>query len=102
LYRYSNIGAVGIDIWQVKSGTIFDNIIVTDSVAEAETFLADTYTKNKDAEKKAFDDIEKKKKDEEEAARKKAEEERKKAEDASKEEEGEEEGEDDGHQHDEL
>jgi calreticulin len=78
LYAYESFGAIGIDIWQVKSGTIFDNIILTNSVAEAESFMADTYTKNKDAEKAAFDAAEKKRNDAEEAERKAAEEERKK------------------------
>jgi len=38
LYSFKNIGAVGLEIWQVKSGTIFDNILITDdlSVAEAD------------------------------------------------------------------
>merc|ERR1712010_256208 len=30
LYKYANFGSVGIDVWQVKSGTIFDNILITD------------------------------------------------------------------------
>jgi len=77
VYRFTDIGSVGIDVWQVKSGTIFDNIIITDSVKEAEDFLAETYSKHKDAEKEAFEAAEKKKKDEEEAARKKAEESKK-------------------------
>jgi len=34
LYAY-NSGAIGIDIWQVKSGTIFDDILVTNNVEEA-------------------------------------------------------------------
>jgi len=101
LYRYHDIGAVGVDIWQVKSGTIFDNIIVTDSVAEAEAFLQETYGKHKDAEKQMFDEIEKTKKEEEDAKRKKDEEERKKAAAASKEEE-EEEGDDDATLHEDL
>jgi len=78
LYAFDSFGVVGIDIWQVKSGTIFDNILLTDSVTESEKFLADTYTKNKDAEKAAFDAFEKKKSEGEEAERKAAEEERKK------------------------
>jgi len=73
LYRYSDIGSVGIDVWQVKSGTIFDNIFIGDSVSEAEAFLAETYTANKQSEKDAFEAAEKSKKDEEEAARKAAE-----------------------------
>ena len=30
LYKFDDIGAVGFDLWQVKAGTIFDNILVTD------------------------------------------------------------------------
>lgn len=78
LYSYDSFGAVGIDIWQVKSGSIFDNILITDSVTESEKFLDETYTKHKDAEKAAFDAFEKKKTEAEEAERKAAEEERKK------------------------
>jgi calreticulin len=35
IYAY-DFGNVGIDVWQVKSGTIFDNILITDDIAEAE------------------------------------------------------------------
>jgi len=35
IYVSRNAG-VGLEIWQVKSGTIFDNVLVTDSVATAE------------------------------------------------------------------
>merc|ERR1712003_496248 len=38
LYSYVNFGFLGFDLWQVKGGTIFDNIIVTDDVAEADAF----------------------------------------------------------------
>jgi len=31
LYKYSDFGYVGFDVWQVKGGTIFDNIIIADS-----------------------------------------------------------------------
>lgn len=34
--RFADIGAIGLEIWQVKAGTVFDNILVTDSIAEAE------------------------------------------------------------------
>merc|ERR1712100_496959 len=37
LYKYANFGSVGIDVWQVKSGTIFDNILLTDDVEYAKT-----------------------------------------------------------------
>jgi len=76
LYKYSDLSFVGFDLWQVKAGSIFDNIIVTDSVDEAKAFYDETTGKTKDAEKKMFDDIEAKKKEEEEAERKKMEEER--------------------------
>ncbi|ODM94473.1 Calreticulin [Orchesella cincta] len=36
IYRYPNVCGVGFDLWQVKSGTIFDNVLVTDSPATAE------------------------------------------------------------------
>jgi len=75
--QYKDVGAVGIEIWQVKAGTIFDDIIVTDSTTEAEALLEVGYTAFKDAEKKMFDDAEK-------ARLKKEEDERKKAEDAKK------------------
>jgi len=74
VYAFKDIGSVGIDVWQVKSGTIFDNILIGDDVSEAEEFLKQTYIKNKSAEKEAFEAAEKEKKEEEEAARKKAEE----------------------------
>jgi len=90
---YADIGSVGVDVWQVKSGTIWDNIIITDSIKEAEDFLAEHYGKHKDAEKAMFDDAEKAKREAEEADRKKQEAER-----AAKEaEEEEEEDEDEGH-----
>jgi calreticulin len=73
IYAFDSNAFIGIDVWQVKSGTVFDNIIITDSVAEAEALLAETYTKNKDAEKASFDALEAKKKEAEEAERKAAE-----------------------------
>jgi len=71
LYAYKDFGAIGFDLWQVKAGTIFDNVLVTDSVDEAKAFAEETWGANKDAEKKM-----KEKMDEED--RKKAEEEEKK------------------------
>merc|ERR1711976_271781 len=38
LYKYADFGFIGFDLWQVKGGTIFDNIIITDDVAEADGF----------------------------------------------------------------
>ncbi|KAI8970100.1 Calreticulin family-domain-containing protein [Mycotypha africana] len=41
IYAYE-FGNVGIDVWQVKSGTIFDNILITDDIKEAEKLQAET------------------------------------------------------------
>merc|ERR1712176_171387 len=38
VYKYSDFGFIGFDLWQVKGGTIFDNVIITDDVAEADSF----------------------------------------------------------------
>merc|ERR1712232_1048905 len=38
VYSYGDFGFLGFDLWQVKGGTIFDNVIVTDEVAEADKF----------------------------------------------------------------
>merc|ERR1712129_431179 len=38
LYKYDDFSFIGFDLWQVKGGTIFDNIIITDDVAEADAF----------------------------------------------------------------
>merc|ERR1711959_882703 len=84
LYKYANFGSVGIDVWQVKSGTIFDNILITDDVEYAKQHGEKTWKAQKDGEKamKEKADEEKRKKDEEERAKK--EEERKKKEEEDK------------------
>merc|ERR1712216_940704 len=69
LYSYDSFAFVGIDVWQVKSGTIFDNLLITDDVDTAKA-AADKIKVEQDAEKAA-----KEKADAEKAA--KAEEERK-------------------------
>merc|ERR1712066_331940 len=38
LYKYDDFGFIGFDLWQVKGGTIFDNVIITDDVSEADAF----------------------------------------------------------------
>merc|ERR1711998_400689 len=40
VYKYSEFGFIGFDLWQVKGGTVFDNIIITDDKAEADEFVA--------------------------------------------------------------
>lgn len=46
---------VGFEIWQVKAGTLFDDIIITDSLEEAEAFAQETFFKKKDGEKAMYD-----------------------------------------------
>lgn len=76
IYSFDSFGAVGFDVWQVKAGTIIDNVIIADSLDEVTAFIAET--DNKEAEKameaeqaeekkKAEEEEEKKRKDAEEA-----------------------------------
>merc|ERR1712139_261230 len=70
VYKYDSFGFVGIDLWQVKGGTIFDNIIICDDKAEANAFAAKwkALSEFEKAEKKKEEDTkkddEKKKEDE--------------------------------------
>merc|ERR1712151_1432685 len=61
IYKYEDFGFIGFDLWQVKGGTIFDNIIITDDKAEADSFAAKW---------KALSEVEKAKKKEEDDAKK--------------------------------
>merc|ERR1719238_198389 len=40
LYAFEDFGAIGIDICQVKSGSVFDDILISDDVADAEAAVA--------------------------------------------------------------
>jgi calreticulin len=55
IYAYDDFSFVGIDIWQVKSGTIFDNILITDSEDEAKEHADATWAKLKVDEKAKYD-----------------------------------------------
>jgi len=46
---------VGIDIWQVKSGTVFDNIIIGDNLEEVNAIVDATWGATREAEKKALE-----------------------------------------------
>merc|ERR1712098_539913 len=74
LGKFDEVCKLGFDLWQVKSGTIFDNIMIPDDPAEAKKAGEDLWAVTKDAEKKMKDE-----QDEEE--RKKAEADAKKDED---------------------
>merc|ERR1712207_102199 len=61
VYKYDDFGFIGFDLWQVKGGTIFDNVIVTDDKAEADSFAKKW---------KELSEVEKSKKKEEDDAKK--------------------------------
>jgi len=63
LYLYESNKYVGIEVWQVKSGTIFDNILITDDAAEAAKYVEKINT-TREGEKKAYE-----KKEEEDKAK---------------------------------
>lgn len=46
---------VGFELWQVNSGTIFDDIIIADSFEEAKEYASKTFEKKKGPEKEAIE-----------------------------------------------
>merc|ERR1712008_411774 len=103
LGSYADFGVIGLDLWQVKAGTIFDNFLITDDADFAEQVGKDTWGMTKDPEKKmkdGQDDEERKQREEEEKKRKEDED----AADEDEEEADDEEEEDDegAEDHDEL
>lgn len=91
VYRYDDIGYIGVEIWTVKSGLIIDNMLVTDDVDEAAKHREAILERMK-KEKEAFDKIEEeeRKKREEERKKREEEEKKKREEEAEKEEKKEE------------
>lgn len=63
---------IGFELWQVKSGTVFDDILVTDSLEEAQEYANQTFEKKKGPEKAQFDAMEEERRKQEEEERKKA------------------------------
>merc|ERR1712129_521100 len=61
VYKYDDFGFMGFDLWQLKGGTIFDNVIITDDAAEADAFVQKW---------KTLSEVEKAKKTEEDDAKK--------------------------------
>merc|ERR1719393_548420 len=61
VYSYADFGFLGFDLWQVKGGTIFDNVIMCDDIAEADEFAKKW---------KALNEVETAKKKEEDNAKK--------------------------------
>jgi calreticulin len=67
IYKRDELCAVGLDLWQVKSGTIFDNFMFTDDL-EAAKAVGEAIKKTQEGEKKM-----KNEQDEAERAKEKAE-----------------------------
>merc|ERR1719235_2770165 len=61
LYSYEDFSFIGFDLWQVKGGSIFDNIVITDDAAEADKFAEKWKALNEKEkeEKKKKDDAKK-------------------------------------------
>lgn len=97
LYLFEDNGAVGFELWQVKAGTIFDNILITDSVEEAKAHAEETFVKTQKAEKVMKEEQDKKQREKDEEERKKRE-----AEAAAEEDDEEEEKKEEKKEHDEL
>lgn len=57
--RCKDCSHVGFELWQVKSGTIFDDIIVTDSLDEAKEYAKKTFFAKQEGEKSMFEEAEK-------------------------------------------
>ncbi|KAF5913742.1 hypothetical protein HPG69_017518 [Diceros bicornis minor] len=51
LSEFENIGAIGLELWQVRSGTIFDNFLITDDEEYAENFGKATWGETKGPER---------------------------------------------------
>lgn len=58
VHVYTDLGVAGFELWVVNEGSVFDNVLITDSVDEAKAFAEETWApfvaKEKEA-KEAFD-----------------------------------------------
>jgi len=53
--RARGVSHIGFELWQVKSGTVFDDIFVGDSFEEAKAYAEKTYSVKKGPESAAFE-----------------------------------------------
>ncbi|KAJ8372917.1 hypothetical protein AAFF_G00275670 [Aldrovandia affinis] len=95
VYKFDSISVLGLDLWQVKSGTIFDNFLITDDEKAAEEFGKETWGVTKEPEKSMKEAEEENKRKEEEEKNKEQGTEAEEEEEEEKEEEEEEEEEED-------
>jgi len=64
LYLRKEVCTIGFDLWQVKAGTIFDNILITDDIEEAKTAFDVSKVQAGEKKMKEEQDEEQRKKDE--------------------------------------
>jgi calreticulin len=72
MYAFDDIAFAGFDLWQVRGGTIFDNVVITTSVDEATKIAEATWKPLHEIEeklKKAADEEAERIRKEEEAKR---------------------------------
>ncbi|OEL21175.1 Calreticulin-3, partial [Dichanthelium oligosanthes] len=62
LYVLKPLKYVGIEVWQVKAGSVFDNILICDDPEYARKVVEETWGANREAEKEAFEEAEKERK----------------------------------------
>ncbi|CAG7900103.1 unnamed protein product [Brassica rapa] len=75
LYVLKPIKYIGIEVWQVKAGSIFDNILITDDPQYARSMVDDYFEQHRESEKELFAEAEKERKAREEEESRKAREE---------------------------
>ncbi|KAH0866570.1 hypothetical protein HID58_083781 [Brassica napus] len=62
LYVLKPIRYAGIEVWQVKAGSIFDNILISDDPEYARSMVDDYFAQHRESEKELFAEAEKERK----------------------------------------
>ncbi|PKU82775.1 calreticulin-3-like [Dendrobium catenatum] len=75
LYVLKPVKYVAFEVWQVKAGSVFDNVLICDDPEYAKQVVEEIWTKNREAEKEAFEEAEKIRRAKEEVEAQKAREE---------------------------
>jgi len=66
IYKFNDFCSIGFDLWQVKAGTIFDNVLISDDIAAAKAEETAILARA-EAEKKMKEEVEEKERKEKEA-----------------------------------
>ncbi|PWZ14090.1 Calreticulin [Zea mays] len=69
LYVLKPLKYIGIEVWQVKAGSVFNNILICDDPEYARKVVEETWGANREAEKEAFEEAEKERKAREDRVR---------------------------------